>query len=194
MWSIFPSEKGRHCCTNWHKLCKGKIPVAKQRGIRTTTEWALLFQKAEDLRFHVQFEWGAHLQNGLRSQVTPLMGWVTLFKKCRSKWKVPVLDHPSGSTYFLEADLVTRLTYLWANISCLQLHFVGQPRPVIQRRINSMTLLQTPEAFPSLPNTKKILTWNDIHWTRVAPEDGVQGDSDARGGVELERELYKENI
>ena len=57
-----------------------------------------------------------------------------------------------------------------------------------------MTLLQTPEAFPSLPNTKKILTWNDIHWTRVAPEDGVQGDSDARGGVELKRELYKENI
>ena len=124
---FFQVKKGRHCCTNWHKLCKGTIP--------------LLFQKAEALRFHVQFEWGAHLQNGLRSQVTHLMGWVTLLKKCHTKWKVPALDHPSGSTYFLEADLVTRSTYLWANMSCLQLHFVGQPRPVIQRRINSLTLL-----------------------------------------------------
>ena len=48
---------------------------------------------------------------------------------------------PSGSTYLLEADRAIASTYRWANLSCVHCTSVGQSRPPIQRRINSLTLL-----------------------------------------------------
>ena len=56
-------------------------------------------------------------------------------------WVALEVNQPSGSTFLLEADLVNVSTHLWAYISWVHGHSLCQSRPVIQRWINSLTLL-----------------------------------------------------
>ena len=56
-------------------------------------------------------------------------------------WVMIEADQPSGSTHLLEEDQATGSTHLWAHMSCLDCTSVGQARPIIWTRLNSLTLL-----------------------------------------------------